>query len=146
MKKQYKFLTTGALMVMLLTGVMPRAMAQDLNGTETGRLAEVHDGDRYDLVYGVAEGTHDPTQWGSDDALAENGTVIMDGGSVFNVYGGSAHAKSSVKSTSAANNNFVDISNGTISMVVYGGQAYDYNAEAVNNTVNISGGSIGVEA
>lgn len=145
MKKQYRFLTAGALMVMLLTGVMPRAMAQDLNGTDNGRLAEVHEGDRYGHVYGVADGTHDPTHWDGDDALAENGTVIMDGGSVFNIYGGSAQAKSSTQSISAANNNLVDMSGGTVNIAVYGGQAYDYNAEANNNKVNINGGNIGAD-
>lgn len=59
MKKQYRFLTACALMVMLLTGVMPRAMAQNLDGTDNGKLAEVHEGDRYDLVYGVSDGTAD---------------------------------------------------------------------------------------
>ena len=36
MKKQYRFLTMGALMGLLLTGVMPQAQAQDLDGTQFG--------------------------------------------------------------------------------------------------------------
>ena len=47
MKKQYRFLTMGALTGLLLTGVMPQAQAQDLDGTQFGG-AEVNNGDVYE--------------------------------------------------------------------------------------------------
>ena len=40
MKKQYRFLTMGALMGLLLTGVMPQAQAQDLDGTQFGVVVQ----------------------------------------------------------------------------------------------------------
>lgn len=146
MKKQYRFLTAGALMVMLLTGVMPRAMAQDLNGTDNGKLAEVHDGDRYDLVYGVSDGIADPTTWATDhNAVADGGAVNMDGGTVMNLYGGSAYARASSGHSAAAVNNRVDVSGGTVQSVVFGGVAHGYGAEASGNKVSISGGTLGGE-
>ena len=52
MKKQYRFLTMGALVGLLLTGVMPQAQAQDLDGTQFGG-AEVNNEDVYEAVYGT---------------------------------------------------------------------------------------------
>ena len=69
MKKQYRFLTMGALMGLLLTGVMPQAQAQDLNldGTDNSKTAEVHAGETYGMVYAAADGfANDIDSWAQD--------------------------------------------------------------------------------
>ncbi len=144
MKKQYKFLTAGTLMALLVTGFAPYAYAQDLDGTESGKQAQVSDGMNYGHVYGVSDGTPDPDTWKFEDAAAEGGIIKMNGGQAFNMYGGTAYTFASRKANTAANGNTVDISGGKVDIAVYGGMANGYNTEASGNIINISGGEIGI--
>ena len=128
MKKQYRFLTMGALMGLLLTGVMPQAQAQDLDGTQFGGGAEVNNGDVYEVVYGIKAAQK-----------AEQGEINMKGGEAQNLFGGLVFNKE----TAVADKNIVNINGGKVHFAVIGGQAQGNNVEASGNRVNISGGEIG---
>ena len=128
MKKQYRFLTMGALMGLLLTGVMPQAQAQDLDGTQFGGVAEVNNGDVYEVVYGIKSAQK-----------AEQGEINMKGGEAQNLFGGLVFNKD----TAVADKNIVNIDGGKVHFAVIGGQAQGNNVEASGNRVNISGGEIG---
>ena len=128
MKKQYRFLTMGALMGLLLTGVMPQVQAQDLDGTQFGGSAEVNNSDVYEVVYGIKAAQK-----------AEQGEINMKGGEAQNLFGGLVFNKE----TAVADKNIVNINGGKVHFAVIGGQAQGNNVEASGNRVNISGGEIG---
>ena len=147
MKKQYRFLTMGALMGLLLTGVMPQAQAQDLNldGTDNGRQVEVHAGETYGMVYAAADGfANDIDSWAQDhNAAVSGGQAKMTGGEVFNIYGGSAYAFISKNLSADASANNINITGGTVYSAVFGGVAHGHGAKASSNEIVISGGNLG---
>ena len=147
MKKQYRFLTMGALMGLLLTGVMPQAQAQDLNldGTNNGKTAEVHAGETYGMVYAVTDGVaNDVYSWAQDhNAAVSGGQAKMTGGEVFNIYGGSAYTFISKNLSADASANNVNITGGTVYSAVFGGVAHGHGAKASGNEIVISGGNLG---
>ena len=149
MKKQYRFLTMGALMGLLLTGIMPQAQAQDLNldGTDNGRQVEVHAGEAYGMVYAAADGAaNDVDSWAQDhNAAISGGQAKMTGGEVFNIYGGSAYASISKKLSADASTNNVNITGGTVYSAVFGGVAHGHGAKASGNEIVINGGNLGGE-
>lgn len=140
-----KKLLAASVLALLLAGAAQPVWAADLDGTANGKLAQVSSGDVYGHVYGVTDGSTDPGTWKQTDALAEGGTINMQGGEAFNMYGGTAYVLASKKAAAAANNNAVNITGGKTDIAVYGGVAQGYSAEASGNSVNISGGETGMD-
>lgn len=140
-----KKLLVASVLALLLAGAAQPVWAADLDGTANGGLAQVSSGDVYGHVYGVADGTTDPGSWKQTDALAEGGTINMQGGEAFNMYGGTAYVLASKKAAAAANGNTVNVAGGKVGMAIYGGIAQGYSAEASGNSVNISGGETGMD-
>ena len=122
-----KKLLAASVMALLLSGsAQPvlAASAEILDGTANDKYAQVNSGDIYGTVYGVR-----------NDVDASGGTIKMNGGAAFNLYGGLSFNKNEAK----ADNNVVTINNGKVVFAVYGGQAQGHDADASGNIVSISG-------
>lgn len=104
-----KKLLAASVMALLLSGsVQPvlAASAEILDGTANDKYAQVNSGDIYGTVYGVR-----------NDADASGGTIKMNEGAAFNLYGGLSFNKNEAK----ADNNVVTINNGKVVVAVTGG-------------------------
>ena len=122
-----KKLLAASVMALLLSGsaqLVLAASAEILDGTANDKYAQVNSGDIYGTVYGVR-----------NDADASGGTIKMNEGAAFNLYGGLSFNKNEAK----ADYNVVTINNGKVVFAVYGGQAQGHDADASGNIVSISG-------
>ena len=123
-----KKLLAASVMALLLSGsAQPvlAASAEILDGTANDKYAQVNSGDIYGTVYGVR-----------NDADASGGTIKMNEGAAFNLYGGLRFNKKEAK----ADNNVVTINNGKVVFAVYCGEGPGEGTESLGNIVNRSGG------
>ncbi len=107
--------------------------------TASDNTVTINGGTARDVYGGLA---HINT-FGAITATASGNSVTFNAGTLGSIYGGSAYSHTGGTTHAVANDNTVALSGGTVSNV-YGGKAYahDGNAEAKNNIVTISGGTV----